>query len=220
MTLLLLSLSCLSPPSPDGALVQSMDTDGDGLNLSEENRSLTDPNNPDTDADSYTDGEEVEAGTQPRNPYSRPYAGGYPDNACLDSTPSPTGTQIGDIAPDFALIDQFGELVSLYSFCKRPIVLYSCAAGSPVCVRLVQEGVEDAVDEQVLVVIPYVDSGTAFTEPTLDDVIAFAQELDTEGVPVLLDPYQFIPQTYERDLDAITVVRFGSGLTLESIDQD
>jgi peroxiredoxin len=36
---------------------------------------------------------------------------------------NPTGNNVGDIAEDFALIDQYGDTVHLQDFCARPVLL-------------------------------------------------------------------------------------------------
>ena len=55
---------------------------------------------------------------------ARDYAGGYPTNRCA-TTPSPTGTNIGDISPDWELTDQYGESVRLSDFCGSLVLLES-----------------------------------------------------------------------------------------------
>ncbi len=51
------------------ASITFSDRDGDGLaDVTEQNVTQTDPDNPDTDGDGVPDGEEVEDGTNPRNP--------------------------------------------------------------------------------------------------------------------------------------------------------
>ncbi len=114
------------------------DSDGDGLSDADEAALGTDPDNPDTDGDGYTDGDEVTAGTNPLYEYSHTYTGGYSVGNC-ETEPSPTGPtgeasfyhggetyewtayQIGDVAENFTLMDQYGEMVSLYSFCGQYI---------------------------------------------------------------------------------------------------
>jgi hypothetical protein len=52
--------------------------------------------------------------------------GGWPiDDGCwhLD----PTGSEPGDVAEDFALVDQFGQTVHLHDFCEHTVLLVSAA---------------------------------------------------------------------------------------------
>jgi hypothetical protein len=57
---------------------------------------------------------------------ARDYAGGYPTNRCA-TTPSPTGTNVGDISPDWELTDQYGESVRLSDFCGSLVLLEASA---------------------------------------------------------------------------------------------
>ncbi len=113
------------------------DTDGDGLNDGDEVTALTDPLDEDSDDDGYADGQEVEAGTNPLFVYSHTYTGGYAVGSSCDTEPAATGPsgegsfnhngtvytwtayQAGDVAENFTLMDQHGEMVDLYSFCGQ-----------------------------------------------------------------------------------------------------
>ena len=106
------------------------DDDGDGLTNAEEDAYGTDPDNEDSDGDGYADGEEVnDHGTNPAYVYSHPYTGGYNVGWC-DEEPNPTGPtgpggayREGDVASNFTLTDQHGELVDLYSFCGQNVMI-------------------------------------------------------------------------------------------------
>lgn len=103
------------------------DSDGDGMLDADEVAEGTDPANPDSDDDGHLDGAEFSAGADPLNPDDHPYTGGWTiDRDCRDSITS-TGNNEGDITSDFELLDQHGDMVSLYDFCGRVILL---AAGA------------------------------------------------------------------------------------------
>ena len=82
---------------------------------------------PDTDGDGFTDAVEQEAGTNPEYVYSRPYEEGeYEVGFCKDGIAegeSLTGEiyQVGEIAQNFTLNDQYDQPVDLYSFCGKQI---------------------------------------------------------------------------------------------------
>ena len=105
-----------------GADPTRADTDGDGLLDGDEAAEGADPTLADTDADGWADGDEVAGYTDPADPADHPYTGGWAMGACRDSV-VPTGTSVGDISPDFVLLDQFGDNVSLHDFCDRTILL-------------------------------------------------------------------------------------------------
>jgi hypothetical protein len=77
----------------------------------------------DPDEDSYTNQEEWDAGSDPENPEDIPYRGGWGKDMECRFDMNPTGNNVGDIAEDFALIDQYGDTVHLQDFCARPVLL-------------------------------------------------------------------------------------------------
>ena len=103
-----------------------IDSDIDGLLNSQEDTLGTDPNNDDSDGDGHTDGAEYQAGFDPLDPESHPYFGDYPTKPC-DPQPASTGYAVGDISPDFELVDQHGEMVSLSDFCDKTVVIETSA---------------------------------------------------------------------------------------------
>jgi hypothetical protein len=109
----------------DLPLGDEMDSDGDGLSDAEEIDLLLDPDDADYDDDGWDDGEEVGQGTDPADAADHPYTGGWPiDGVCRDSV-SGTGNNVGDVAQDWTLPDQFGDNVRLHDFCAKTILLVS-----------------------------------------------------------------------------------------------
>ena len=103
-----------------------IDEDQDGLLNSEEERLGTDPQTPDSDGDGHLDGDEVAGDFDPNSVLSYPYTGDYPTAKC-DPTPNGTGYAVGDISPDWELVDQHGDLVKLSDFCGKTIILETSA---------------------------------------------------------------------------------------------
>jgi len=120
--LLLGCVGCLPSMEELGVL----DSDGDGLTDSEEAELGTDPMREDTDSDGFSDAEEVAENTDPNNAHDMPYAGGWAIDACREDVES-TGYEVGDIAENFALVDQFGDTVELHDFCNRVVLLKGAA---------------------------------------------------------------------------------------------
>ena len=77
----------------------------------------------DEDGDGFTNAQEEQGGTDPFDAMDTPYAGGWPKDAECNDGITPTGEQVGDVAYDFELQDQHGELVSLYDFCNRVVLI-------------------------------------------------------------------------------------------------
>ncbi len=106
---------------------QLLDLDGDGLDdLWEEEGGIVDPLLLDTDGDGWTDGEEVYGFADPADAGDHPYIGEWPRGprpADLEST----GVEVGDIAEDFALQDQFDESVKLWSFYGQVVLIENAA---------------------------------------------------------------------------------------------
>jgi hypothetical protein len=105
-----------------GTAIADPDSDGDGLTDSQEAALGTDPQNVDTDGDTYDDGDEVTANADPLDEDHHPYLGGWPIGACHDD-PVATGSAVGDVDQNFALLDQYGENVHLYDFCDKSVLL-------------------------------------------------------------------------------------------------
>ena len=105
----------------------AIDQDQDGLMSNVEADIGTDPAVRDSDGDGVDDGIEHDQGTNPLDPNEKPYIGGWSiDKACRD-TITGVGNEVGDITTDIEAPNQFGELVSMYDFCSRAILLTSGA---------------------------------------------------------------------------------------------
>ena len=76
----------------------------------------------DEDGDGFTNADEEACGSDPLDASDVPYAGGWPKGDCRDDI-EPTGDAEGQIAADFALPDQFGEMVHLHDFCDKTVML-------------------------------------------------------------------------------------------------
>lgn len=97
-----------------------IDADQDGLLTSEEESYGSDPEKPDSDGDGFSDGDEVEQGKDPMDSADKPYLGGWATGQCDDI--EQTGSEVGDVGANFELMDQFGEMVSLYDFCEAKAI--------------------------------------------------------------------------------------------------
>lgn len=109
-------------PKAAAAAAVDADPDGDGLDSETEEGLGLDPQNADTDGDEFNDGDEIAANADPLDAEHHPYEGGWPIGACRTEITG-TGTEEGDVAYDFGLLDQFGDTVRLYDFCDRTILL-------------------------------------------------------------------------------------------------
>ena len=109
-----------------GVAAGDSDDDEDGLLRSEEERLGTDPNKADTDGDGWDDGVEVEGFTDPNDRSDHPYTGGWAMGSCRGDL-TDTGWAVGEVAQNFALMDQFGDTVRLHDFCDRAVMLVAAA---------------------------------------------------------------------------------------------
>lgn len=120
MLLSLMFLGCASEVSID------IDADKDGLLGSEETELGTDPDAADSDGDGADDGLELESNTDPLDGGEYPYKGGWEIDSCRSDIEG-EGFAEGGASDDFALSDQFGQEVHLYSFCNRVVYLVFAA---------------------------------------------------------------------------------------------
>lgn len=75
----------------------------------------------DDDGDGFTNQEEDDAGSDPLDEQDVPYQGGWKKGDC--GTIEPTGDDVGDVAEDFAITDQYGDTVHLHDFCDRVVLI-------------------------------------------------------------------------------------------------
>lgn len=103
-----------------------LDDDGDGLLTSAEESLGTDPALADSDGDGTADGLEFKSNTDPLDPNEYPYEGGWAIGACRTDIEG-EGRSEGQVSDDFKMMDQFGQNVSLYSFCDRVVYMVFAA---------------------------------------------------------------------------------------------
>lgn len=116
----------LGGDTSEGADPTKTDSDDDGLTDAEEADAGTNPDKADSDGDGWDDPEELSGNTDPTDDDDHPYQGGWPIAACRDNIEG-TGTRAGDVSDPIVLTDQFGDDVSLYSFCDKEVYLVFAA---------------------------------------------------------------------------------------------
>jgi peroxiredoxin len=119
-------------PGATGAGAMAGDSDGDGLSDADEAALGSDPNVADTDGDGYDDGLEADSFTDPTDDQDHPYQGGWPIASCRSDI-SGNGHSVGDIAQQFTLEDQFGDILKLHDFCDKVVLLVSSATWCGPC---------------------------------------------------------------------------------------
>jgi thiol-disulfide isomerase/thioredoxin len=189
----------------DGSDTTPADTDGDEDGITDEDEAAlgTDPDNPDSDADGYTDGEELDAGTNPLDGFSHSYAGEYNVGYCQSQWEGtgPTGTgffdgtewtayQNGDVPLNFQMEDQHGELVDLYSFCGKHVMIVQSAGWCGPCRSLAETAQEeqDLYREDGLQIIEMIKQDDFGNAPDLAFVQDWASDYGFEDIPVLQGP--------------------------------
>jgi len=179
------------------------DTDGDGVSDEDELDQGTDPDDPDSDDDGHDDGEEAEDGTNPNDAYSHTYTGGYNVGYCTSqwAATGPTGRyefndaewtayQNGDVPTNFQMEDQHGELVDLYSFCGKHVMIVQSAGWCGPC-RILAETTQEEQDryrEDGLQIIEMITADNSYNPPDLAFVQSWAEEYGMLDVPVLQGP--------------------------------
>lgn len=197
----------------------------------------------DDDGDGFTNGEEEEAGTNPDYAYSRPYEGGYNVGFC-ETPPEPTGpsgtasiTQdgttyewpalaMGDVPENLTFMDQHGEMVDLYSFCGKHVMVLVSAGWCGPC-RYLAEEVQDIQDEwreEGLQIIELITADNYGDAPDQAFVQAWANDYNFEDVPVLAVPgpptsYNHVQFLFDADGYIPSVYHLNERLEVVSPDQ-
>ena len=182
------SLACAgigATPTDSAAGTGAADLDGDGLSDADEAELGTNPEQADSDGDGTDDGEEVDAGTDPLDADDQPYEGGWPHDGCRGDLAS-EGREVGDVSTDLALIDQYGESVSLSSFCDHVVFLSFGAMWSALS-QSDAKGYQAAyADHEAdgLMVIQVLIEDLDSQEPAADDLATWADTFEI-AFPVL-----------------------------------
>ncbi len=79
--------------------------------------------NGDEDGDGYTNGEEEAGGSDPYDADDVPYQGGWRKDIECNGDIVPEGDDVGQIANNFQVKDQFGDMLNLYDFCNRVVLI-------------------------------------------------------------------------------------------------
>ncbi len=77
----------------------------------------------DEDGDGYTNADEDTAGSDPYDATDVPYVGGWRKSIECNDDIEATGNEVGQVAFDFELEDQYGDMVSLHDFCGRVVLV-------------------------------------------------------------------------------------------------
>lgn len=166
----------------------AVDSDGDGLTDAQEAALGTDPTRADSDGDGFDDPVELAGHTDPVDGGDHPYAGGWPIDACRDDVAS-TGNQLGQIANDFTLMDQYGEPLRLHDFCGQEVLLVSSATWCGSCQQEAPDlqAMYDEYAEQGFLVVTLLGENQFGQPPSTQDLNVWANAFGIEH-PVVADP--------------------------------
>jgi len=76
----------------------------------------------DEDGDGYTNGEEERLGSDPHDAGDIPYEGGWAKGQCRDDIQA-EGNEVGQVAENFSLKDQYGQDWYLHDFCHEALLI-------------------------------------------------------------------------------------------------
>ena len=176
------------------------DDDGDGLTNGEEDALGTDPNNADTDGDGWDDDEELDENTDPTDGNDKPYAGGYPIDACRYDIDG-EGHNVGQVATNFTLTDQYGDNVRLHDFCHKAVLIVGSAGWCGPCqteARSLAKWQSKYEDDGFIVITLLAENNYGST-PSQSELKSWESMAGYSGAPVLADPGWANENNYERD---------------------
>jgi thiol-disulfide isomerase/thioredoxin len=167
----------------------------------------------DDDDDGFTNSEEADAGTNPDYIYSHPYTGGYNVGFC-DTPPVATGATAtasvtyegeinewptlsdGDVPNNMTFMDQHGEMVDLYSFCGKHVMILISAGWCGPCRSLAEtvQALQDEYRDDGLQIIEMMTGDNSNGVPSQGFLESWADEYDFDDIPVLSIP---VPTSYD-----------------------
>ena len=130
--------------------------------------------------------EETTGGDEPDTAEGPPPAR-WPVGECADQ-PAGTGIEVGDIAMDFELMDQHGQMVRLHDFCDKTVLVVGSAFWCPGCIDKAPtlDAIYQAHKDAGFLIITLLTE-TLDNEPCLqEDLKAWADEYG-QSFPVLSD---------------------------------
>ena len=204
--------------------------------VDESNTNQTKDEPVDSDGDGYTDDEEIEAGTNPDFSYSHPYEfGNYNIGYCERGIADPTGPTTetsteygswpihnrGDIVDNFTMVDHHGQMIDLYSFCGKHIMLVLGQEWCPPCEDLSHQvqGIQDTYGDRVQI-IEILTADNNYNEPTQDVLQGWAESGGITTIPVLngFNDAEAL-NVYERDGYIPTTVIIGPDMDVLNLDR-
>ena len=196
----------------------------------------------DDDDDGFTNGEETAAGTNPDYAYSHPYTGGYNVGFC-DTPPVETGPSattsivqggttyewptlaLGDVPSNLTYMDQHGEMVDLYSFCGKHVMILVSAGWCGPCRGLAEEvqAIQDTYRDQDVQIIEMMTGDNSNAVPSQAFLESWATEYGFTDIPVLSIPaptdYNFPQFLFDNDGYIPSVYHLNSAMEVVSADQ-
>jgi hypothetical protein len=153
----------------------ALDEDADGLMPDEEAAAGTQPDNPDSDGDGWLDGEELANFTSPLDSDDHPYTGGWDIGQCRWDI-SDGSVAVGDVAPNFAGVDQFGDTVRLHDFCHEAVLVVTGSEWCGPCVayRSTMGDFFDRYEERGFMVVDLLMEKTDGSPPDQDTLVSWA----------------------------------------------
>jgi hypothetical protein len=109
-----------------GGIDPVSDLDGDGISYEDEIAQGTNPDLMDSDGDGIDDADEMLCGSDPMNAEEVCYKCGWKRND--PGRLASTGSEIGDLIENVQMVDQCGEMVSIWDFYGEYHILYMTAA--------------------------------------------------------------------------------------------
>jgi hypothetical protein len=190
-------------PSDDGSSGDTASTDcdaaadgdGDGLDDCAEAEVGTDPAVADTDGDGLSDGEETDCVSNPLDADETCYACGWQHGD--PGTLQGSGSSEGDVIDNIEFIDQCGEAVELWDFAGEWRLMFMTTAWCGTCKAeaITFEAAAAAFSEATGQPNPFLLVLFASTSGGLPDAstgVRYAEEIDAQAMPVLVDPRQSV----------------------------
>ena len=132
---------------------------------------------------------------------------------------------VGDVPPNLTYMDQHGEMVDLYSFCDKHVMILISAGWCSPCRALAEEvqAIQDTYRDQNLQIIEMITGDNSDAVPSVEFLESWATDYGFIDIPVLTIPeptdYNFPQFLFDNNGSIPSVYHLNNAMEVISADE-